>query len=83
MFALRMDMQAAASDATKELQTKDKRIHHLEKKVRQGSTRGMRRFLPICVLEHSLICHYRCNNYGMNEQPKPASSLKPSNISDA
>ncbi|GKZ81066.1 hypothetical protein AnigIFM56816_005577 [Aspergillus niger] len=35
MFALRMDMQAAASDATKELQTKDKRIHHLEKKVQQ------------------------------------------------
>ncbi|GKZ31251.1 hypothetical protein AbraIFM66950_011580 [Aspergillus brasiliensis] len=33
--SLRMAMQAAASDATKELQTKDKRIHHLEKKVQQ------------------------------------------------
>ncbi|RAK92581.1 hypothetical protein BO79DRAFT_284836 [Aspergillus costaricaensis CBS 115574] len=35
IFSLRMAMQAAASDATKELQTKDKRIHHLEKKVQQ------------------------------------------------
>ncbi|OJZ91310.1 hypothetical protein ASPFODRAFT_57491 [Aspergillus luchuensis CBS 106.47] len=35
IFSLRMAMQAAASDATKELQAKDKRIHHLEKKVQQ------------------------------------------------
>lgn len=44
-----MAMQAAASDATKELQAKDKRIHHLEKKVGQEAARSSDSSLSVCL----------------------------------
>lgn len=58
-------MQAAASNAAAELQTKDKRIRHLERKVIY--------YIPIPAETRADAC-FRYNYYGMNVPPRPANS---------
>lgn len=63
--ALHESMQTAASNATAELQTKDKRIRHLERKVIYH--------LPIPA-ELRADAYFRYNHCGMNVPPRPANS---------
>lgn len=63
--ALHESMQAAASNATAELQTKDKRIRHLERKVV---------FHLSTPAKPRANAYFRYNHCGMNVPPRPANS---------
>lgn len=66
-------MQAAAHDASKELQSKDKRIQQMEKKV------GYPRRYELVNFDSNI--HYRFNCCEMNEPPRPGNFLKRSSTS--
>lgn len=74
MKALQAVMHAAASSATKELQAKERRIQHLERKVKPET------LIYIYFWRHRLTNLCRCNNYGTNGHLKHANFQKPSNI---
>lgn len=67
-------MHVAASDATAELQTKDKRIHHLERKVLYSSD-----FVGSFELKADYASRY--NHCATNELPRPANSPSRRSIS--
>jgi hypothetical protein len=67
-------MHVAASNATKELQAKEKRIQHLERKVKPET------LIFFNFWRHRLTTLCRCNNYAKNGQSKHANFPKPSNI---
>lgn len=64
---LQAAMQAAALDASKDAQAKDKRVQHLERKVSSALS-------PLSP--DSLTFGFRCKHYEMNVLPRPGNSPK-------
>ena len=67
-------MQTAASDASKEIQSKEKRIHQLEKKV------GSRSWKLLCSVSSILTSLPRSKIFAMRERPRLESFQRHSNI---